>query len=229
MVNFLSSWVKNLCLALIVVSILEMLLPNNKTKKYIKMVMGLYVLFSIIAPFVENKDELKVDVENLYGQYTIQTSAVSEKTDQTSMDNRLNELYKQKLEKDIIQKVNDEGYEVENCNVNAHISDNDTGIELITLKLKEKIVEDAIDNNSINSGDTIENTLVREIQKIQKVEIGVSDNKTTENIQDEENSQNIQEDEQNKQNLAITKTDISKIKKLLKKEYGVSEKCLKIS
>ena len=229
MVSFLSSWVKNLCLALIIVSILEMLLPNNKTKKYIKMVMGLYILFSIISPFVENKDELKIDVENLYGQYTVQTSETAEKTDQTSMDNRLNELYKQKLEKDVIQKVNDEGYEVEECNVNAHVSDSDTGIELITLKLKEKIVEDAIDNNSINSGDTIENTLVREIQKIQKVEIGVSDNKTTENIQDEENSQNIQEDEQNKQKLAITKTDISKIKKLLKKEYGVSEKCVKIS
>lgn len=220
MVNFLSSWVKNLCLALIVVSILEMLLPNNKTKKYIKMVMGLYVLFSIIAPFVENKDELKVDVENLYGQYTVQTSEVANKMDQTSMDNRLNELYKQKLEKDIIQKVNDEGYEVENCNVNAHISDNDTGIELITLKLKEKLAEDeninSTDNNSINSSDTIENTLVKEIQKI---EIGVSDNKITENTQGEEN----------KQNQNITKADINKVKKILKKEYGVSEKCLKIS
>ena len=207
---------------LIVVSILEMLLPNNKTKKYIKMVMGLYVLFSIIAPFVENKDELKVDVENLYGQYTVQTSEVTDKTDQTSMDNRLNELYKQKLEKDIIQKVNDEGYEVENCNVNAHISDNDTGIELITLKLKEKLTEEdtnLADDNSINSTDTIENALVSEIQKIQKVEIGVSDNKITENTQGEEN----------KQNQNITKADINKVKKLLKKEYGVSEKCLKIS
>lgn len=222
MVNFLSAWVKNLCLALIVVSILEMLLPNNKTKKYIKMVMGLYVLFSIIAPFAENKDELKVDVENLYGQYTVQTLEVTDKTDQTSMDNRLNELYKQKLEKDIIQKVNDEGYEVENCNVNAHISDNDTGIELITLKLKEKLTEEdtnLADDNSINSVDTIENALVSEIQKIQKVEIGVSDNKITENMQGEEN----------KQNQTITKADINKVKKLLKKEYGVSEKCLKIS
>ena len=222
MVNFLCSWVKNLCLALIVVSILEMLLPNNKTKKYIKMVMGLYVLFSIIAPFVENKDELKVDVENLYGQYTVQTSEVTDKMDQTSMDNRLNELYKQKLEKDIIQKVNDEGYEVENCNVNAHISDNDTGIELITLKLKEKLTEEdtnLLNDNSMNSVDTIENALVSEIQKIQKVEIGVSDNKITENTQGKEN----------KQNQNITKADINKVKKLLKKEYGVSEKCLKIS
>lgn len=223
MVNFLSSWVKNLCLALIVVSILEMLLPNNKTKKYIKMVMGLYVLFSIIAPFVENKDELKVDVENLYGQYTVQTSEATDKTDQTSMDNRLNELYKQKLEKDIIQKVNDEGYSVEECHVDAHVVNNDTGIELITLKLKEKLAEDeninSTDNNSINSSDTIENALVSEIQKIQKVEIGVSDNKITENTQGEEN----------KQNQNITKADINKVKKILKKEYGVSEKCLKIS
>ena len=58
MVNFLSSWVKNLSLAIIVVSILEMLLPNNKTKKYVKMVMGLYILFSIISPFIKNSYKL---------------------------------------------------------------------------------------------------------------------------------------------------------------------------
>ena len=75
MINFLSSWVKNLCLALIVVSILEMLLPNNKTKKYVKMVMGLYILFSIIAPFVENKDELKVDVENIQQKHQLLVKA----------------------------------------------------------------------------------------------------------------------------------------------------------
>ena len=61
MVNFLSSWVKNLSLAIIVVSILEMLLPNNKTKKYVKMVMGLYILFSIISPFIKNSDKLNFE------------------------------------------------------------------------------------------------------------------------------------------------------------------------
>ena len=35
MVKFLSSWVKSLSLSLILVSILEMVLPNNKTKKYV--------------------------------------------------------------------------------------------------------------------------------------------------------------------------------------------------
>ena len=101
MINFLSSWVKNLCLALIVVSILEMLLPNNKTKKYVKMVMGLYILFSIIEPFIENSNELKFNVEDLYNQYSVETLAESENVNQKSMDSRLDELYKQKLENDI--------------------------------------------------------------------------------------------------------------------------------
>ena len=61
MVNFLSSWVKNLALALIIVSILEMILPNNKTKKYVKMIMRLYILFSIISPFIENSNKLNIN------------------------------------------------------------------------------------------------------------------------------------------------------------------------
>lgn len=218
MINFLSSWVKNLCLALIVVSILEMLLPNNKTKKYVKMVMGLYILFSIIAPFVENSSELKFDIEDLYEKYSTETSTISESTDQTSMDNRLNELYKEKLEKDIVQKLDEEGYIVEECNVKAHISNDDNGIELITLKIKEKKnTNDANNENKIG----LEDKIVNEIQKIQKVEIDVSND--NDNYQEDINI-GKQEDENN-----ITKTDIKVIKQFLTKEYGVSEKCLKIS
>lgn len=218
MVSFLSSWVKNLCLALIVVSILEMLLPNNKTKKYVKMVMGLYILFSIIAPFVENSSELKFDIEDLYEKYSTETSTISESTDQTSMDNRLNELYKEKLEKDIAQKLDEEGYIVEECNVKAHISNDDNGIELITLKIKEKKnTNDANNENKIS----LEDKIVNEIQKIQKVEIDVSND--NDNYQEDTNI-GKQEDENN-----ITKTDIKVIKQFLTKEYGVSEKCLKIS
>lgn len=218
MINFLSSWVKNLCLALIVVSILEMLLPNNKTKKYVKMVMGLYILFSIIAPFVENSNELKFDIEDLYEKYSTETSTISESTDQTSMDNRLNELYKEKLEKDIVQKLDEEGYIVEECNVKAHIYNDDNGIELITLKIKEK--KNTNDANNENKID-LEDKIVNEIQKIQKVEIDVSND--NDNYQKDTNI-GKQEDENN-----ITKTDIKVIKQFLTKEYGVSEKCLKIS
>ena len=236
MINFLSLWVKNLSLALIVVSILEMLLPNNKTKKYIKMVMGLYILFSIIAPFVNNSNVLNFNIEDVYSDYSKEissTSAISMEgeVNQASMDDRLNKLYKEQLESDITQKVEEKGYDVRKCKVEAHISESDTGIEYITIEIdgKNGNVEnannsdnsnktDATENSndsskySKNSGNTLEDKIVKEIQKIQKVEIDVSKGDDSEDT-----------------NSAITKTDVKIIKDFLTKEYGVSEKCLKIN
>ena len=213
MINFLSSWVKNLSLALIIVSILEMILPNNKTKKYVKMVMGLYILFSIISPFMENSDEFNLNNVNLYLEETEQTSSISDNIDQSSMDNRLNEIYKEQLQKDIITKIQDMGYEIESCKVTAHISQEDSGIEKIILKIKSKINE----GDEEKETDTMESRLVQEIQKIQKVEINISEN-------EEDNENNT-----NQETTNLTKTDIKIIKDFLIKEYGVNEECLRIN
>ena len=245
MINFLSLWVKNLSLALIVVSILEMLLPNNKTKKYIKMVMGLYILFSIIAPFVNNSNVLNFNIEDVYSDYSKEISSTSAtstagEVNQASMDDRLNQLYKEQLESDITQKVEEKGYDVRKCKVDAHVSESDTGIESITIEIDGKNDNTENSNNSNktdateksnnskktdatensngsskyskNSGNTLEDKIVKEIQKIQKVEIDVSKGDDSEDT-----------------NSAITKTDVKMIKDFLTKEYGVSEKCLKIN
>lgn len=212
MINFLSSWVKNLALALIIVSILEMILPNNKTKKYVKMIMGLYILFSIISPFIENSNKLNINnIDfNSYIEKVQTTSSTSEELDQTSMDNRLNQIYKEELQKDITQKVEEKGYKVENCKVVAHISDEDSGIEKITLKINGKTEENEKKEEKTSE---IENKIVTEIQKIQKVDINISK----------------KEDEETEESTNINKTDIKIIKDFLINEYGVSEKCLKIS
>ena len=162
MINFLSLWVKNLSLALIVVSILEMLLPNNKTKKYIKMVMGLYILFSIIAPFVNNSNVLNFNIEDVYSDYSKEISSTSAtstagEVNQASMDDRLNQLYKEQLESDITQKVEEKGYDVRKCKVEAHISESDTGIEYITIEIDGK--NDNVENsNNSKKTDATDNS-----------------------------------------------------------------------
>ena len=85
MIENLSSWAKGITLAVIVVSILEMLLPNNKTKKYIKVVMGLYILFNIISPFVKN--DFSIQLENIVENSKNKTTS-TKTIDQTSMDTR---------------------------------------------------------------------------------------------------------------------------------------------
>ena len=222
MIEFLSTWAKNIGLAIIVISILEMLLPNNKTKKYVRMVFGMYIIFNIISPFINNKDILDVSSFDLeqYANYTSnQTSG-----EQTSMDNRIEEIYIEELEKDITKKVEDLGYQVVTCNVYATLSseNEESYIEQITLTVEkgEEGEEQSTDENS-EQKDTIENRLVEEIQKIKPVNTTVQSSRNTSTGSD---SKDGQQGEQ-----TISNQDIQKIKKSLTEEYGVEETCLKIN
>lgn len=211
MIEFLSSWAKSLGVTIVIVSILEMLLPNNKTKKYIKMVLGVYVIFNIIAPIVKNKEIL--DLENIDSSkyQTVETSIVN----QTSMDERIKELYIDELEKDITKKVKEMGYKVTKCKVDAQISDNEDDTKINKIKLNLKKIEE-IEQKEKKRENSTENKIVSEIQKIKKIDTKVEIEKektdTTTKITEE-----------------ITKVDVQNVKKFLIEEYGVNEKCLEIS
>ena len=218
MIEFLSSWAKSLGLAIIVISVLEMLLPNNKTKKYVRMVFGLYIIFNIVSPFIKNKDILDVssyDMNEYVGDYT--TNQTQE--EQNSVDSQIEEIYIRELEKDITRKVEKLGYQVTTCNVYATLSseNEENYIEEIVLTVeKNEQQENDQQGNETEQTETIEDKLVKEIQKIKPVNTTIGQINKTEEKQDE-----------SKQN--INNSDIQKIKKFLKEEYGVEERCLKIN
>ena len=213
MVEFMSSWVKGLRLAIVIISILEMLLPNNKTKKYIRMVMGIYLLFTMISPFMNNKDIWNPKELNLESYVTTETSTT---LDQSSMDERIQELYIQELEKDITKKLKEKGYEVTTCKVKAQISDKEEETKITKIKVKvHKPQEDTIQKKE----EDLENQIVTQIQKIKPID-------TT--IQQEEKEKSEESSQENK-STKVNKSDIQNIKKFLIEEYGVNEKCLEIN
>lgn len=151
MINLFSSWAKNLSLAIIIVSILEMLLPNNKTKKYIKVIMGIYILFSIISPFIKNKDSLNLTevVADAYKDDDyIETREV---VDQSSMDKRINDIYEEELEKDITNKLEEKAYKVDSCKVElaTENTNNQVNIHKIKLNLRKSTKISEIEKDSI--------------------------------------------------------------------------------
>ncbi len=206
MITSISSWAKAIVLAVIIVSILEMLLPNNKTQKYIKMVMGLFILYNIISPFIKNSNSLCFE-ENKIEEYSL-NNINSIEVNQESMDKRLEELYIKEIEKDIIKKVEKQGYKVKSCKVKAKISDNEeeTGISNIYLRIeKDKNKEEVNDEDK-----ELEDKLILKIQDIKKVNTTISENKT------------------NESNSELNRQDIQNLKQFLIKEYEVNEKCLDI-
>ena len=205
MIEFLSGWAKNLGVVIVIVSIFEMILPNNKTKKYIRVVLGIFVMFNIISPFIKNKDKLSsvsIDLEN----YTTEQNVT---VDQTSMDKRIQDLYEKELEKDIKNKIEEQGYKVASCKVNATILENENSnseentIQKIKLKIEKK--EDIEKSNQ--DAKNVENKIVTEIQKIKKVNTTIGNNTNNEDTNNKETDTN--------NSKKITRQDIQDIKKFI--------------
>lgn len=133
MIEIISSWAKSLGVAIVLVSIIEMILPNNKTKKYIRMILGIFIIFNIISPFINNKNKFDLTSINIEEYYTEEVEKNSnsinknlrkdtentENLNQTSMNQRIKILYQEELEKDIKNKIQELGFQVKSCKVEA--------------------------------------------------------------------------------------------------------------
>ena len=56
MIKFLSTWIGQITISVIIVSIFEMVLPSGNIKKYIKVILSVYIIYCMISPFVNNKN-----------------------------------------------------------------------------------------------------------------------------------------------------------------------------
>lgn len=133
MINFLSSWAEQIVLAVIIATLFELILPKNKNKKYIQMVIGIYVLFNIISPILETEQVFSFD------EYNIEDNVISEEElNQTSMDERIEKIYLDELENTVITKFEKQGLKVKKCTIDAELdsSKKNAGIHLITVKLE---------------------------------------------------------------------------------------------
>ena len=145
MIQFLSSWAEQIVLAVIIATIIELILPQNRNKKYIQMVIGIYILFNIISPIIINKDTILTS-----GDYDLEKyeSSSNYTIDQSSMDERIEKIYLEELENTTISKFQIAGIEVEKCNVDAVLDTNkkNAGIHLITVKISGPVEHEKIDS-----------------------------------------------------------------------------------
>ena len=217
MIEFLSSWVKNLGIIIVIVSILEMLLPNNKKKKYIKIVFGLFIILNIISPLIKERQVFSIenfDFDDFSNSIESSNNINENETvNQETMDKKIGELYKKELEKDITKKLEDKGYIVKNIKASVTIGNKEeTKIEKIEIDLeKEENKENKEDTNT-----NMENKIVEEIQKI-KINI---------NPKEKAKEETKEKSESSTKNLK--KEEIKDIENFLIEEYGVTKECLKI-
>lgn len=183
MIEFLVSWAEQLIVALIIIVVIEMVLPSQSSyKKYIKTILGIFILYVVVTPLINNKIsnlELKsIAVEN--------TANVIKQENIINYEKQVENTYKIKLKEEMNQYLNEKQYEL--VNINSELSYKNESLEIsnieMQIKRKKKNAEEKISINKIeiNSNDSISqdeiNKLIEDIEKdygIEKDKISISE------------------------------------------------------
>lgn len=167
MIEFFNSWIQGIVIAVIIATIIEMLLPKGNNKKYIQVVIGIYIVFTIISPIIQNFFQkewtisLKDYWEELEGEST-QTSTALEGNNQKNIQ----EIYKRNLEKDMQAKIEKQGYIVQNIEI--QLSKKEEEYEIMQVEIKAKKDKIRLTNSKQ------ENKIY--INEVEKIEISVEEN-----------------------------------------------------
>ena len=162
MIEFLSSWAQGIIVAVIIATLIEMILPNSSSKKYVKVVIGMYILFTIVSPIIKKvggKDiNLNtIDIEKYEQQISKSDNTISRKFEDNNTRS-IKDIYVSNLKADISAKLKEKGYEIDISDIQIKDDENYTIVK-ITLKLikmeqkQEKNNEIVI--NTVEIGNTI--------------------------------------------------------------------------
>ena len=204
MISWLSKWVQGIIVAVIIATLIELILPNGSSKKYVKVVIGIYILFTIISPVIEKlkNDDFGIN-EILNTQKYEEELAKSDNTISAKLESNnsrtIKDIYISSLTEDIKSKLKAKGYQVISTNIKIEDNENYT-IESISLNLSKEENEE----NEGNSSGGI---------NIETVEI--KGNNTNNNI--------------NESNNTLTESQKNEIKVYLSETYDIDIRSIYIS
>lgn len=162
MIEFLSSWAQGIIVAVIIATLIEMILPNSSSKKYVKVVIGMYILFTIVSPIIKKvggKDiNLNtINIEKYEQQISKSDNTISRKFEDNNTRS-IKDIYVSNLKADISAKLKGKGYEIDTSDIQIKDDENYT-IEKITLKLIKMEQKQGKNNeiviNTVEIGNTI--------------------------------------------------------------------------
>ena len=155
MANNISMWAQGIIVAIIVGTLIQMLLPENKNKKYIKVVIGIYILFCIISPVVGK--ELTINDIGLENYLNIENIETKENESKYTYNESVKETFKNKVMLNIKGQLKARGYE--SNNIDVQINDECRVLKVTILDItnaeeEEKEVENKVSSIVINKIDT---------------------------------------------------------------------------
>ena len=221
-INWLSSWASAIIVAVIIGTIIEMILPEGNSKKYIKVVIGIYVLFSIVSPVITKftgKDIQVSDVLELdkYVEEVKETSKM-QNTLQSDNENNIMNMYSEGIKDDIRAKIKAKGYIVNSIDIDIA---NDESYSILSLNINVTKEEEKTQTDDKKNNTNEE--LVEEIEPINNIEINI-EGKTGSKNEVDSNENNTENQKDN-----LSNSEKNKLKEYLSSVYDIKEDCITVN
>lgn len=173
--NWISTWVQGIIIAVIIGTIIEMLLPEGNCKKYIKVVIGIYILFSVVSPVITKVTGNEFRVSNIFDINTyLETSTNNQQQEyETIQSKQIKQIYENNLKNDMKQKLKEKGYNVKNIYLEIENNEQYT-ITYINIQLSN----DEETNNQINSITPINITIENQVNNEETTDIALKEKNT---------------------------------------------------
>ena len=200
--EWMTTWAQGIIVAVIITTIIELILPEGNHKKYIKMVMGVYILFTIVSPIITKitNQDFEFDESKYEEFFKNSTYEVSSQSLEEENDNQIKDLYLNNIKSDVKQKLKEQGYIVEEIQIEADLESEEAYGKIKKMNLQIKKGETKQEENKISP--------------VNRIEIGEK--------KEEENQ--ISENEEK-----IGGGEIQEIKTYLSTTYDVEKKQIKIN
>lgn len=236
MIDWLSNWAGGIVIAVIIGTIIEMILPEGNCKKYIKVVIGIYVLFTIISPVISEFTGNNIKLADTFDLDTYieeaKETAQVQNIVQNDNENNIQSIYISGLKDDMKAKIEAKGYMVESIDI--EIANDDTySISSISVQVNKNDDVDDNDNDDDNDENNSNSNNIEEISKIEKVEkINIDTNNKNDSEGNEENSNSLNNttntSSSNEKNN-LNNSEISDLKEYLSSVYEVNEENITIT
>lgn len=167
MIENISSWAEQIIVVVIIATLIEMILPNGNNKKYVKAVIGVYILFTIISPIFKKGTTLDFDKRD-YEKYFKQDETYTTMSESliTHNNQSVEDIYIMNLKEDMKQKLQEKGYQAEKIEVQVELQEEKNygrvkEINLTISKMKEENKKETSNIsiaqvNTIQIGNTIQ-------------------------------------------------------------------------
>ena len=210
-------------MAVIIGTIIEMILPEGNSKKYIKVVIGIYVLFTIVSPVITKISGKEIQVSDILDldEYIEEAKTASETQNQMELQNEDNilSIYVSGIKEDMKAKIEAKGYVVNNIDIKV-ANDGSYTIQSIALNVENT---DTSSSESLNQED--EENLVENVEGINKIDISISINSTENNSTENNSSENsnIENNSSSSEKNSLSITQKQELKDYISSVYEVDK------